>query len=183
MTRVEQFKAQLAAKREAQGAALTAEITLAGITFVGRRVPLRAWTLAGRVPQSLALILESGDPGEDGDFENQVGREEAAALLAFEQDLIRESVVEPKIVFERRPLAEGEVWSGDLPEDFLMAVIRWAMSGSPGVPVATEGGDVPLDAVRTFRQDGVGPEAASGAGAHGAAVQPEAVSTARNSGW
>lgn len=178
LTIAEEFKSQL---KELAGQARpepTGVVTIAGLTFRARRVPLSQWILSGRVPQSLAMAYESGEepPGPPAVEDTPIpDPAETLSIFRFREELISAVMVEPKVVWERRTLADDEVWSGHLPEEFILGVIRWAFLGCPGIPVAMEdGGDVPLEAVQTFRENPMGKKESVGGGLRGEDVWPTA---------
>jgi hypothetical protein len=181
-----QWKEQLAVcaarNAEERKAEPTAAITLAGFTFVGRRLPLQKWIRSGRLPQGILAQILDDQTSADG-ITPELPPDEVIAAVRFQRDAVCYCVVEPKIVTHGQP-GDDEISYQALCEaspELIDELIGWALAGAPGVPVATTEGEVSVDALKNFQQkrpggvpvrvgaDGeqVSSEAESGAGAAG----------------
>lgn len=147
----------------------TGEITLpSGAVFVCRRPPLQVWVAAGKIPQSFLSKMRTADPEAAAE---QMSDAENLAAIKFVRDAILYAVVEPKL--EPGTTDPEKLDPADLdPEDFTF-LSKWIMSGCPGVPVATKGGEVAIDNLTRFRQKRPG-GGAPNAGSDGAEVRDEA---------
>lgn len=127
----------------------TTELTLpSGAVFTVQRPPLQVWLMAGRIPQSFVKQMLEGK----GEMPEELSPEDTMASIAFIRDALLHAVVSPRLVVGADPNSETELDPSELdPDDFLF-LSRWIMTGSPGVPVATKGGEIPLANLNRFRQ-------------------------------
>lgn len=142
-------------KRRAQADEPTTELTLpSGAIFTCRRPPLQVWIAAGKIPQSFLAKMRRVEGAEIDPV--QVGDDETLAAVAFVRDAIIYACVSPKLV--RGGAGDDELDPSELdPEDFEF-LTRWIMSGCPGVPVKTRGGEASIDDLSRFRQKRTGGE-------------------------
>ena len=127
----------------------TTELTLpSGLVVTLQRPPLQVWMLAGKIPQSFVKQLLDGK----GELPEEQSAEDTLAGIKFVREAILYAFVSPKLVIDADPNSETELDPADLdPQDFLF-LSRWVMTGSPEVPVATKGGEIPLASLNRFRQ-------------------------------
>lgn len=147
----QQWEQQLNQRRAAQK---TAQVTFAGFPVVARRVGLDVWTKAGRVPQFFFEEMWKAQDGKEPD-RSEMTPEDIKRGVKFQRDMVCETVVEPKIVAEDRPLEAGEVSYSELVSvapDFVDELMRWVVSGCPDVPVETTKGETTVEAVANFRK-------------------------------
>lgn len=126
--------------------------------FRVRRLNLQDWSQSGRLPQYLTTMMLRAYKGEAVEVdESAMSADEMAASLVFQREAFCESIVEPRFVQVDRPLADDEVsyktFTFAYPE-IVREVVEWQMAGAPGVPVESEGGEVPLQSLETFRNKG-----------------------------
>lgn len=156
---------------------LTAEVTLpSGAVFTLRRPPLQVWIAAGKIPQSFLLKMQSG--ANPTAAVEAMDSKETMQALTFVRDAIVYACVSPRLV--PGTTADDELDPAELhPEDFTF-LSKWIMTGSPDVPVATKGGEVPAESLDRFRQKQ--PGGVAGTGADGEQVQSAAFGVAGASG-
>lgn len=125
----------------------TTELTLpSGLTVTAQRPPLQVWMMAGRIPQSFVKQMLDGK----GTTPEELSSEETLASIAFVREAILYAVISPRLIVGADPESETELDPSELdPQDFLY-LSRWIMTGSPGVPVATKGGEIPLESLNRF---------------------------------
>lgn len=127
----------------------TAEVEVpSGATFTLRRPPLQAWINAGRVPQAFVKfavgVMVNPERLQD------VSEEEFVVGMKFISDAIRYACVSPRLV--DGGTGDDELDPTELdPVDYEF-LTKWVMAGSPGVPVATKGGETSIEALNRFRQ-------------------------------
>ncbi|UOF76942.1 hypothetical protein [Bacteriophage sp.] len=176
------FKAK-AAERRAAELNPVAEVTLDGLTFRGRRVPLHIWLRAGRVPQFFAGLLnrdEAADVDAD-ELASQLSPSEVLAFAQFQADVVCHAIAEPRVVTGDAIPAEDEIHLSDLPDSFVNAVVNWALGMSPDVPIATETGEVSVNALSNFPDDAERAESSGSAGSDGGTVRRKAKRASGNS--
>ena len=127
----------------------TASLTLpSGAVFTVQRPPIEVWMMAGKVPQHFVRqLLDASTSGSLADLTP----DDTMAALVFLRDAVLYAVVEPKLEIGAGPDSDA-LDPADLdPADFEF-LTKWIMSLSPGVPVATKGGEVAVDDLTKFRQ-------------------------------
>lgn len=165
VTSVDQIRKQCAALRDAQ-ADEGELVTIDNITIRARRVTLAPYIATGRVPQRLVNLLAGREEDEaDGEAREQrdISPNELFSLGAFVRAVITDSMIEPRIVFEQRPLGEGEISAFEFTQDWLNSVYQWSLHGA----IATTEGEVPATALENFHQEQAGPGQPVDAGTHG----------------
>jgi len=126
----------------------TAEVALpSGAVFVCRRPPLEVWIAAGKIPQS---FLRQYLGKEAGEGQQEISGEDTVSAVLFLREAIMYAVVEPRLVVGATN--DDELDPSDLSPDDFEFLTQWVMTGSPGVPVKTKGGEVALDSLSRFRQ-------------------------------
>ncbi|MFZ9311171.1 MAG: hypothetical protein ACO24O_06695 [Arenimonas sp.] len=137
-------------KRAAEKPSQTADITLpSGFVATLRRPPLQMWIQAGKVPQSLLrkMLAARGQTAPGA-----ISEEEALQAMVFLRDAVVFAFVFPRLVLGADPADETALDPSELdPADFEF-VAQWVMQGSPGIPVAMEGGQVSTDDLSRFRE-------------------------------
>lgn len=138
--------------RRAKAEEPTGEIELpSGAVFTMRRPPLQVWVAAGKIPQS--FLVKARAASNTAAAVETLSDEEAFAAIKFIRDAIQYACVSPRLVLDGK--GDDELDPADLdPEDFQF-LSKWVMTGSPGVPVATEGGEVAVDDLAKFRRKGL----------------------------
>lgn len=126
--------------------------------------------------KTLSQLLASG--AEAQTLFARLSVDDQLKFATFLNELVIASVVEPKIV-RGAPLSEDEIAIEDIPEADMEFLIKQAVEMSPAVPVATKGGDVPLQAITDFRHVPAG-GVPTGAGGDVLPVQPAPVRSHRN---
>jgi hypothetical protein len=132
----------------------TAEIELEGFKFIGRRLPLKEWIRAGRLPAGLLRQMLAGQEPETGAEAAELSPDEIVGSIHFQRDAVMFAVAEPRIVAHEHP-AEDEISYADLctnSPELVNAILQWIFAGCPGVPVAMKEGSVSVDALHQFRQ-------------------------------
>lgn len=126
----------------------TTELKLpSGAVFTLRRPPMEVWIAAGKIPQSFLQQMIKG--GRGGRVET-LSDEDTMASILFVREALLYACVSPRLVVGAT--GEDELDPCELdPEDFEF-LSRWVLSGSPGVAVKTEGGEVSTDDLSRFRQ-------------------------------
>lgn len=152
----------------------TTALTLpSGAIFTVTRPPLQLWLTSGKLPQSLvkAMVKSGGMPSD-------LSADDTVAAMIFMRDAVVHACVEPRLVGDDVvPDDETELRVSELdPEDFQF-LSEWVFDGSPGVPVATKGGEVAHGDLIKFRQKQ--PGRVADAGADGSSVLAEAVEPIR----
>ena len=145
-------------KPVAPAAPITAEITLAGFTFLGKRPPLKLWISSGRLPQGFVRqVMEVKEGLRDEVDVDSLSTSDQMLLVDFQRRVILESVVDPKIV-DGLAQNDDEVSLIDLLEvfpDIINEFVNWAVRGCPGIPVQTTDGEgTSVEALETFSEDG-----------------------------
>lgn len=118
--------------------------TLPGVTALLCRPQMDVYLMAGELPEAfLRLVLKSAQGGlKKADAERAVAdmpEEDFRQTLFFMRDLVCDAFVTPKVVpLVKDPKTEISIKS--FRRETLMEVFLWALAGSPGVPVETEGG-------------------------------------------
>lgn len=136
-------------RQRRQGREITGAISLpSGAQFTMRRPPLDLWIAAGKIPQSfLKAMLEAQQGGASAAVRFSV--EETLDGYSFLTEAIIYAAVEPRLSLD----GAGDTLRLDEldPADFRF-LVGWVQAGSPGVPVATEKGQVEPDRLTRFRQ-------------------------------
>jgi len=118
---------------------LTAEVTLpSGAVFVLRRPPLQTWIAAGKIPQS--FVRQMLAQGQGSSTALDLSPDETLAGVSFVRDAILYAVVSPALKVGAGP-DDDELDPSELDPDDFEFLMQWIMDGSPGVPVATKGGE------------------------------------------
>jgi len=129
------------------------ELSVSGIVAEVVPPPVAAWIVAGEVPESLfgaAMSAVQTGPAAVAEALNLPEMFKLALRVA------RASFKWPRLV------AEGETSPADdedvldpatLPMLDLARVLTWGLSGAKGAVVQTETGEVPADALHSFRED------------------------------
>ncbi len=156
-----QWREQLAARKaiaDAERAAEpTAKVNLNGFEFIGRRINLQSWIRSGRLPQALLKQMLDAQPDKQSDVRmEELATEDTIAAINFQRAAVCESVVEPRIVAEQRPLRDGELSYMALCEqcpELIDQILQWVFAGSPGVPVRTAEGETSVETLNNFRDE------------------------------
>lgn len=154
-----QWKERLAAcavlKAEEQAAEPTAEIELKGFKFIGRRLSLREWIRAGRLPAGILRQILVNRPNEAEADTTSLSADEMVASIAFQRDAIVYAVVEPRIITHSGSIAEDEIRYAEMCQvspELVDAILQWIFAGCPGVPVPTKEGGVSVETLTRFQQ-------------------------------
>ena len=136
-------------RRRSEGREITGSISLpSGAEFTMRRPPLDLWIAAGKIPQSfLRAMLEAQQGGPSAAVRFSI--DETIDGYTFLTEAIIYAAVEPRLSLD----GAGDTLRLDEldPADFRF-LVGWVQAGSPGVPVATEKGQVEPDRLTRFRQ-------------------------------
>ena len=145
-----EYRKKKAEKQESRPAPKM-ELTLpSGAVFVVQRPPIEVWIAAGKVPQSL-LKMAMGDGSSSSPIVEALSGDEVLASVEFTRDAILHAVVEPRLVVEAT-INSDELDPCEIdPDDFLF-LQQWIMSGCPGLPIQTKGGEVSGEALPRFSQ-------------------------------
>jgi hypothetical protein len=148
------FRQKVEEKRETAPAI---ELEFDGIPLVVRRMQMAGWLRAGRMPDYFAAIyIAENQQMAQEQQKRPIKPEEVPAILAFQEVVVRESVVLPKIVFEDRPLASDEISYTEFSLSntaAIEALVMWQMAGAPGIPVAMKGGETAqISDIENFRE-------------------------------
>jgi hypothetical protein len=148
------FRQKVEEKRETAPAI---ELEFDGIPLVVRRMQMAGWLRAGRMPDYFAAIyIAENQQAAQEQQKRPIKTEEVPAILAFQEVVVRESVVLPKIVFEDRPLASDEISYTEFSLSntaAIEALVMWQMAGAPGIPVAMKGGETAeISDLENFRE-------------------------------
>jgi hypothetical protein len=147
------FRQKVQEKRET---APTIEREFDGLMFVVRRMNMAGWLRTGRMPEYFAAIYV-GDQETARQKEKKMSPEELDEIVQFQKDVVRESVVLPRVVFEDRPLEANEISFKELSESNTVAIealVMWQLDGAPDVPVRMKGGETAqISDIKTFREE------------------------------
>jgi hypothetical protein len=118
-----------------------------GFTAELRRPPLATWIASGRVPDSLMAMIATGGGAEVVTMQGDAMKE----VMALALEMAKESFVWPRIVEKADAESDDELEPGQLSLEDLSTFLGWVFGGTPGALVAAGGGEVSIDAVRSFR--------------------------------
>lgn len=148
MSKANQWRARAREKR-------TIELELpSGMTVKFCRPNLGIWMTNGRVPESLVATLSKILASQTSETHTLalLTADDLKAYAQFLNDLVIESVLEPKIVLTVTD-EENEIGIAELPDDDIQFLIAQALNLSPGVPVQTKEGDITVSDVERFRNE------------------------------
>lgn len=152
-SRAQAFRESTQARRQAAAVELT--LPQSGLKVLALRPSLEVWMMSGRIPQAFTQkILELFGSGEKPSAQKVLDAMRGPALmdsLIFVREFVKETLVSPRIVVGR-PADPGqdEIEPTDIDEKDFAFIFQWAISGSPGVPVETAGGEVSVEALDRF---------------------------------
>jgi len=173
----ERFRARMEERRGV-------EVEFDGFPLRLQYAPLEVWVQSGRVPQTLAaayVAAQTGRGGAGAAVGEGITDEEQRDYLEFKRRVVEFCSISPKIVFDARELANGEMSAEEVAAvvpGLLDFIYFFALRLQPGATIRTKGGEVEVDSLSNFRDDGDGPEKPVGIIVHGANVQPAAVGAA-----
>jgi hypothetical protein len=136
------FRQKVQEKRET---APTIEMLFDGIPLVVRRMSMSGWLRSGRMPEYFAAIFIAENGQEAAKQRKRtIKPEEVPAILKFQESVVRESVVLPRIVFEERELQPDEISYTEFSEAntaTIEALVMWQLYGAPDLNVQLKGGE------------------------------------------
>jgi hypothetical protein len=114
-----------------------------GATILAARPEPLEWILAGRLPQRLLGVALEGHPPTE---EHEVSREEILELARFATQLVKSTIVEPRIGEGEGEIALEEIPIQDRAFIFEWACRAWSDGGAPAHP--TKDGHAAQDGAR-----------------------------------
>jgi hypothetical protein len=155
---------EMAARREAQREAQVTPVpvTFEGFTGKAHRLPLMAWGRGGRLPQYLAVAMFASVKGKVTEVRNtDLTPEEMAEWLRFQKVAFCSMMDEPRFSVEEdrqgRALDEDEIDYAEfatMAPEVVRAAVQWQLDGCPNLPILTEGGEMSLEDLTSFREGG-----------------------------
>ena len=171
MTITERFKAKLQATEGR-------EVEYNGFPLKLRYAPLEIWIAHGRVPQFLASKFLAAQAAIDAGEPQQATLEDANAYLSFKKQVIEFCAIEPRITYGDAPDAiKAEEIDATVP-GLLNFVFAFGLRQAEDSAIETANGEVNVNALASFRDNGERAFGIDSASAHGADVLTEAVNVA-----
>jgi hypothetical protein len=118
---------------------------------------MSGWLRSGRMPEYFAAIFIS-ENGEEAAKQRKrpIKPEEVPAILKFQEDVVRESVALPRIVFEERELQPDEISYAEFSEvntATIESLVMWQLYGAPDLEVKLKGGETAqISDIENFRE-------------------------------
>jgi hypothetical protein len=123
-----------------------------GATILAARPEPLEWILAGRLPQRLlGLALEGTPPGEP--VAREMTREEILELARFAEQLVKATILEPRIGDEPGQIALEEIPVQDRAFIFEWACRSWSAEGDGENRSPKEGRPIPQHGIERFRSE------------------------------
>lgn len=149
-----------------------------GAVVVIRRISLATLAMSGRVPEVLLGSFLEGIKALD-ELQGNKNKEDITPSQLAKSTPVMDAVIiaaleSPRVVLDNPQ--DDEICVRDIPDEDRLFIFNQALKGSPSVPVEMEGGEVSVDDLQTFREDG---EFLS-TGEDGEGVQSEAVAAIGN---
>jgi hypothetical protein len=145
-----------------------------GLKTKARKVPLRVWMIAGRVPEVFLQQMMSVEPQDDAGEQTQPESiKQNTEMLNFIGEVFRYSLAFPRLVAGASPDSEEEIDPAEVPEEDIYALFHWATQGAP--VEMKDGSEVSAESVASFREvGGVSTAGSDGGEVRSTPVEPNA---------
>lgn len=151
--------ARKAAERAAQ--IQSVPVNFAGFAGRAHRLSLISWAKAGKLPQYLTTAMFAAAKGRASETrKSDLAPEEYKEYLRFQCAAFCEMMDEPRFVEKpEAECAEDEIAYAEFVLEFPEVVneaVQWQLSGCPEITIQTDGGEVSIEDLYSFRDSGAG---------------------------